>query len=399
MFTRDFSKPRLALSAAALAVVCYGLFMFAGVALSSWTERELNTFPFKEEDWLRYQLPTFFPPDGDRRIMLTGPSTVRENFRYERFEAAFPDHSIFQGGISLGTLSDVTASLEYIEKVYGAEALPGTIIMGVAPRFIADIPETRPFQIGLEKYSPYFSAEATRTGLELVPRGPLAGALAAARFFTGKDPERIRTALIAVLNHWLYGGPRDGAAPGRSARPAVDRMLHNPLSALALSAAGLSRALQYDVATLFDWYLSPYKYSLNSPRIPKNLMNWLDAPDSWWSDVFSWDPRRDRAAATARLKRFVDFVDSRKIRLLVINMPEREMVRTRLNEAKYKAYLGLVRDTVGAGRFVDLRFFLRSSDEFYDAEHSVPSASLRLTREVIKYSRPVVKREPGGAAG
>ncbi len=117
LFTRDFRKAYLALSAVLAAGVLYACIVSSLLAVASWAERDLGAFPFKKEDWLRYLVPSRFGLGNRGSILLTGPSTVRENFRYERFAEAFPDYSIWQGGISLGTIEDVTASLEYVEKV------------------------------------------------------------------------------------------------------------------------------------------------------------------------------------------------------------------------------------------------------------------------------------------
>ena len=47
----------------------------------------MDAHPYPAEDWLRYQLPTFFGARDSGRIMLTGPSSVRENLIYDRFES------------------------------------------------------------------------------------------------------------------------------------------------------------------------------------------------------------------------------------------------------------------------------------------------------------------------
>ena len=92
MFTRDSSKPLLTLSAVLTAGLLYGCIVLALLGLSRWAEQDLDAYPFKQEDWLRYLLPSRFVQQDRDRIMLAGPSTVRENLLYKRFEEEFPEY-------------------------------------------------------------------------------------------------------------------------------------------------------------------------------------------------------------------------------------------------------------------------------------------------------------------
>ena len=378
------------MSAVLTAGLLYGCLVLAMVSLSRWAEQDLDAYPFKEEDWLRYLLPSRFVQQEQDRIMLAGPSTVRENLLYKRFEEAFPDYFIYQGGISLGAMDDMLASLEYVAQVYGPGALPDILVVGIAPRFIANIPDDRPFKIGIDYYSPHFSIGQDESGVRLVRKSRVAGMVARARFLAYKQPKRSRTALLALLNHWMYEERSAAEGPGMPVHDEsmelspVDRVFKIPAVAELVRLAGFKRILDYNFSELLAWHISPYKYSLNPPMKLEGLVGWLHSPESWWRDVTTWDPRQTEQATAGRLQGLVEFTARHDIRLLVVNMPERDLGRIMFDADNYKAYLDLVKTVVGASAVLDLREFLRS-DEFYDSEHSMPVGSLRLSDAIIEY--------------
>jgi len=77
------------------------------------------------------------------------------------------------------------------------------------------------------------------------------------------------------------------------------------------------------------------------------------------------------------------------IALAFVNMPERDVSRAQFDEVKYRAYLDLVRSTIGPRPFIEMRDFLRT-DEFHDREHSLPAGSLRLTDAIIDRLQPAI---------
>jgi len=392
LFTPDFRKLLLTTSAVLTAGLLYACIVLAMMGISTWAEQELDAYPFKQEDWLRYLLPSRFVSQDRERIMLAGPSTVRENLLYKRFEEAFSGYYIYQGGISLGALDDVLVALEYIEQVYGAGALPEIMVLGIAPRFIANIPDERPFRLGLDLYSPYFSIRQDETGLWLVRKNWIEGMLARARFLAYKQPKRFRTAFWALLNQWMYEelsaaeGPGMPVKSGSREPSAVDRIFKLPLVVKLVHFTGFKRILDYDFSELLAWHISPYKYSLNPPMNLEGLLGWMTHPDSWWRTVYNWDPVQTEQATSARIERLLEFTGKHDIRLLVVNMPDRDLSRDMFDERNYQAYVDLVRNAVGASRFLDLREFLRS-EEFYDSEHAMPVGALRLSDAVIDYMK------------
>lgn len=386
--TPDFKKPLLSISALlVVALLVVGSLSILNPLVIR-AEQELGAFPFKEEDYLRYLLPSQFVRRDRPRIMLLGPSTVRENMLYEQFEAAFPAYIVYQGGITLGTLDDVNLALEYVERVYGREALPEIIVLGVAPRFIANIPDDRPFNDGIDHYSPYLKTVRMNPAVELVPKGLFESLFARARFFVYKKPEEIQTTLFAVLNDWMVrqsaiNPGREHSGLGRAFQEYWGRIFKRPAMKRLIVHMLFKQANTLDVFKVLAWKSSPYKYRLSAPRDPEEMIEWANHEKSWWREVYSWNPKATEKKTLQSLRRFRKFLDTHHIKLLVVNMPERDVSRTMFNDENYGNYIALVKNSFGEGRFLDLREFLRP-DEFFDFEHSVYSGSLRFTREVIR---------------
>lgn len=385
MFTPTSRKPVLAFSVLLTAGILYACFIVAFNSLSTWAERDLDAYPFKQEDWLRYLLPSRFSQPDKKRLLLTGPSTVRENLLYEEFEQAFPQYVVIQGGLSLGTLDDVTASLHFLEMAYGEQALPRLLVLGISPRFIANIPDERPFADGIDNYSPDLSASQGETGIQLAPRHFPASLYATVKFLIRKQPERYRTTMMAIAYYWIAGNP--SATRGDDGKTflqrELDKLFKHPAIARYLGNTRYKRALDYDFTEVLAWFSSPYKYRLDPPIEVQGLVDWMDEPDSWWQDVHGWDPRATADRTEASLKRFYAVIQAHDIRLIVVNMPERAISRARYDSENYAAYLQMVSRQLGNAPVLDLQTFL-NDDEFHDLEHSVYRGSRRLTSEIIE---------------
>jgi hypothetical protein len=369
-----------------------GALMHHGLnSLATWAERDLDAYPFMQEDWLRYLIPTKFVQKNTSKILLTGPSTVRENLLYERFEEEFPEHSVIQGGISLGTIDDVTAALQYIRRVYGDDALPRIVVLGVSPRFIANIPENRALKGGIDRYSPYFSTVQNDAGLVLVPKNPAETLISRYRFLAHKQPDRFRTAIIALGSHLIAGdlfSQRNGDRK-TTIQKILNRLFKRPEIGRIIGNTRFKRALDYDFTEVLAWMTSPYKYRLNPPVNINGLIGWMDEKNSWWQDVHAWNPHATIQATTASLERFNLEITENDIDLFVVNMPERDVSRIRYDRENYAAYLELVRNTLGNAHFLDLQDFLQTA-EFHDLEHSIYTGSLRLTDKVISNMKVLI---------
>jgi hypothetical protein len=375
----------LRLSLAAISAV--GL-IYLGVAgalqlVARSIERTGEVYPYKQEDWLRYLVPTLWPTEGKPLLLLTGSSTVREGLLVEEFTAAFPEYRTFQGGISGGTLGDVLASLSYVERAYGAAALPAVMVVAFSLRFTAEIPTERPFAMGLERYSAHYRVPVTApVGLELEAKPKLAGAIDHARFMVLKQHGRYET-----IRRWLVV---------RLVSPALDAQLRQS----GLSSSSLARLLlpwrahQVGVRQYAAEQLSPYKYRGAGQAVRSMLMQGLDHGASW-QKVWRWDPAGEGAAVRARLAQLIAFAERHHIELYALNLPEGSPNRVRYAPGQSEAYRALLDTALDTVPLLDLRCLLED-DEFIDAEHAILRGARRVTERVLGFMKDVrAAREAG----
>ncbi len=346
------------------------------IVLSRWAESEVGAHPFKKEDWLRFLLSSRLDREPRAQMMLAGPSTVRENFRIEEFQAAFPDHAIFQGGLSQATIEDTLLSLRYIERTIGKSALPDIIVLGVSPRFLSGVPEERPFQRGVNLYSESYSLVRRGDDLKLVPKGLLKSLRARVKFLSDKQADRYRTALFATTYHWL------GSSPG--ARELGEQIWRVGAPLFIAYDERNESARKFGLRDELGSQISPYKYEHLKPQNRQWVHERLIGAEveTWWAEVFVWDAKAD-SHASRRLAEFMTLVEENDIRLVVVNMPERAVARE-LYRTDYQDYLDLVMAEVDPSMFLDLREFLGPGD-FFDAEHAVRHGSFKVTSEVIAF--------------
>lgn len=358
MSTRVSRKLRLSLAALGTIGAVVALVFSALTWLAISAERNFFMFPYKQESWYRFLLPSQFADRDKPVLMLTGPSTVRENLRWEQMQDAFPDYHVYQGGISLGTIEDVMIALKLIEAAYGEDALPDYVVLGLGPRFVANLPPDRPFETIVETYSPW-SVTTGPDGVE-IHKKPLFRAALSKIDFLGKQPERFRSALrawAAYLGHSVEDWP-----PGEA--------LLRKTGMLNMWRSQIERQRRL---------VSPYKFSRSTGLREEDLAVYMSG--SWWESVFDWDAQKNGDAAAMRLRQLLDFLDAHGIGVAVVNMPERSYSRDRFT-FDYEDYLGAIRDGIGTAPFLDLSTFARD-DEFHDAEHTIPDGSQRLTDRVI----------------
>jgi len=333
-------------------------------------------YPYKHEDWLRYLVPSLWRADGKPLMLLAGPSTVRENLLVEEFADAFPEYRVYQGGISAGTLGDALAALRYVEKSYGAKALPRTIVLGVSPRFIAELPaQDRPFEGGLRRYSPYFRMDTADTQGGLERKNRLLGLLAYGRFHLTKQQGRYNAAL-----HWYIA-------------QAIPADFSNRLRCTAFMNSGLGRLLFSGRARTIgirEFALelaSPYKYHSGGNPLAANL-EFLDTPDSKWREVFAWDAGRNTRGVGERIAAMMSFARTHGIELYVVNLPEASANRIRYQPGNTEHYLALLNSAFAPAPVLDLRCLLRD-DEFLDAEHARYRGAKRITARAVGFMRDV----------
>ena len=355
----------------------YVVVIVALLSLASDAESSGSVYPYKSQDWLRYQLPSLWPTGGEPLLLLTGPSTARENLLLEDFAEAFDDHRVFQGGLSLGTLGDVMASLAYVEQAFGGAALPHILVLGVSPRFMAEIPEQRPLAQGFETYSNRFRVPGgVPTGFELEPKSPLEGAAARVRFLVTQQTPRYQAVVVWGLAQLLESGAGSWLIDSRPAR----WLLSSRLGTRLLPPG----AIRQGPAAHLRQLVSPYKYRGAERLDDATLAGWLDDPTSWWRDVYQWDPARDSAAVRDRVLSLFAFAERHGIDLYVVNLPERSLSRQRYADGFNERFHRFLAASFDPLPVLDLRCML-PDEQFHDAEHARFAGARKITERTLEF--------------
>ncbi len=387
MFTRDFKKLHLVLTSLVCVLLVYVGLNFCLLYLAHWAERSANTYHFKNQDWLLYLLPTMINTGDQNKLFLFGESAVRENFIYEQFNREFPSMATFQGALSLGTLDDALLVLNYVKRVYGDEALPKVLVLGISPRFVANIPyQYSPLVDAINRYSPFYCVGKTSSGSYLIPKNRWESLVSRMRFQQKQQP-RYLAAFSALLFRFL-----DDGLPYESfiqEFPKI-RAFRSALSMRSLN--NLSSAIDYvqdiGVGTSVGRWLriktSPYKYHHLVPWHPENMVKWLHHPESFWVKVYAWDPQKSESTVRLQFAQLLTFTSKHGIQLYVVNLPENALSRALYDPINYQNYHNLVLDSLDNVPFLDLREML-SEQDFYDVVHANLSGALRVTDKVVQF--------------
>jgi hypothetical protein len=334
------------------ALLVYGGVSAALLGLARAVEVRYGSYPWQNEDWLRVLLPTLWGGHGPNRILIAGPSEAREDLLYELFDESFPSLRTFQGGQSQGTFEDLVLTLEYVARVHGRSAVPHTLVLGVTPRFVANIPHGRsPLVAAIDEYSPQFRVQNGPDGPRLTDKGLLDSVLARTQFLLFKQPRRYLSAVASVARRAL---PEDR------------------------QSAWIARWLQN--------YGSPYKFHRLPRMMPEDIRAFMSRPTSFWYAVHQWEPDSDAPVIRRQFSRLLAFTQEHGVRLYVVNMPESVWSREAYLPGRYERYEALVRESLGDTPFLDLRMML-GPDEFYDAGHATLPGALRVSRRVIDFVR------------
>lgn len=372
MSTQGSSRFRLA----AATLLTLGLaWLVVVLGLGSLARRAESTgtvYPYPSEDWLRYLLPALWKGNEQPTLLVSGPSTARENILVERIQRAVPEFRVFQGSLSGGTLNDVLAALQYVELVHGQRSLPRLLVLGVSTRFLAEIPDDRPFAGGLNRYSAVFAVDTSGGERRLVRKDRVRGLVDGARFAVAKQRPRYRTAIL-----WL-------------ASQVMDSSLDARLVSSGLLESNLVRRLvpermsKIGPHAYFAELVSPYRYrGLRAARVDE-LNAWLSKPNSWWTEVHHWDPDRDDAMVKRRVTAFREFAKRHGIGMVVVNLPDHSLSRGRYTPGASARFTALVEEAFTPLPVLDLRCML-ADDEFLDAEHALPGGAERLTDRLVAF--------------
>jgi hypothetical protein len=378
------SRLRPTLQALGTVAAVYLLVVGALQVLVRHVESTGQVYPYRQEDWLRYLLPTLWPADGQPLILLTGPSNAREGLLVEEFASAFPGHRVFQGSISAGTLADVVAALAYVEAEHGTTALPGVIVIGFSTRFVAEIPRTRPFAIGLNRYSGSHRMVEVPVGPATLQHKPYgAGALSRLRFLLLKQGER-----YAAAAYWLLAR---SVTTELDAKMRGTGLLESPVARLLLP----HRARQLGLHAWAVEQVSPYKYRGAGPEVREMFFRALDDPRSYWPDVWEWNAAEHEREVVERLGALRDFASSHGIELYAVNLPEGSANRVRYHGSNAIDYRDVLLEGLDTLPVLDLRCLL-DDDAFVDAEHARVRGAREVTRRVIEFVQDVRSARAAG---
>ncbi len=388
MSTQGSERLRLSLSAIGAVASLYLLLILGLQGLARAAESSGEVYPYKSEDWLRYLVRGLWVGDDSPLLLLTGPSSAREDLLWEKFAEAWPDHRVVQGSLSLGTFADVLASLEYIERTYGPRAVPAQLVLGLSTRFVAELPAKRPFAQSLESYSPHFRlTREVPAGFTLTPKPRIAGAVDGLDFLWRKQQPRYQAGLA-----WLAAQ----TLGSRGARLIPAGLVQVPTGSATIQWAIPPRLADLGLRDYAMELVSPYKYHGWAPYPEELLAGWLDDPTSWWQDVYRWDARRDEVAIRARAATLLAFAARHSIDLYIVDLPEARVSRRRYLAGRTDAYHEVVRAAFHPLPVLDLRCLL-PDDLFLDAEHALEPGARIITERVIGFMRDARRARALGA--
>ena len=384
------------LTLAVSAIACAGALLIIWVVLlwplALWAERRAGSYPYKGgEDALRYLLPAIHGQPGQGRLLLMGSSNAGEGLLYEVLERDLPGLRVTHGAVSMARLTEMKVLLEYIEKVYGAPALPEVVVLGASTRLISNVPwdeSSRAFH-AIDTYSAAFKVESSpQEGSRLVPKSWFEGVQSRWRMLMKQAP-RFRSAMAMLLldstghrkAYVEFDDRREVRALTYTVGPS-SRAAPFP-EEFARAADFIRRVGLYDaVARYLRFRYSPYLAPIHAPQSREEVGRLASSTRMWWKDVRSWKPAGD-ALAHRELAELAAFAAARGIDLYVINLPEHPDVVT-VYEGNLRAdYLAMLEGAFG-DRFLNLGDYL-PVEQFNDSEHPGYVGAVRLSQRVGEF--------------
>jgi hypothetical protein len=356
--------------------------------LARWAERSFEAYPYLAgEEPIRLLLPTVHG-GSDRGALLLGPSAIGEAFLYEELERQW-GMRVRSGSISGGTIDDCYLFLSYIEQVYGPQALPSRLVLGITPRVIANLPrlfgsklnpEATPFLIDLvNRYSTHYRVERGELGTELVAKGTPERVLAWLRFYFTKQQPRHRTAVLAAIEHAVDPDPlklgfqRQLPDFTDNLRLPLTRWNTSTTAAFALESgpwsAGLAWARAYRSA-----YTNMFMERFDDERIERIVDGAEFALD--------WDPRDEEAMVAMQLSRFASIIERNGIELVVVHLPAHSAMYSQYSSEEFAVYQKTLDGFFPNARYVNL--WNTIPDElFFDEVHLKYEGARRATQKLI----------------
>lgn len=321
---------------------------FALDRLARFIEDEERGYLWYTEEYLQLLVPSNYVGRGRGRMMLAGPSEAREGFLADRFDALLSGWRAYQNAQSLGTLEDLLVTLDYVERSYGADALPDRLVVGMTPRFFGSLrPVPSPLFAALNRHAMHYGVDVEASPPRLIEKTGVAPLLARARFLE-KQQRRYAAGCQGLLR-------------------AVLRRVH---------PAWVKR-LWLDVG------LTPSKYHHQPRRDIAKTIAYLDDPKSHWRVIHAWDPVADDERPRRDAARLRELCARHGIELFVVSFPELSHSRRRYGAGHFEAYLALLHESFPGVPLLDLTDLLPDED-FYDASHPTLAGGERITERVAE---------------
>lgn len=316
-------------------------------------EVRLGAFLWRKDDTLRlFAAHNYVNRRG--RLLIYGPSEAREALFPEEMRPSLTGLEPYQHSQSIGTLDDGLLILEYLERAYGPSAMPEALLLGITPRFIANIrSEQSPLHAAINRFSPHFTVEEEDPP-RLVPRTTIS-ALRARAALLSVQPDRFRRGLFAIA-----------AKTATAAMPSLasSRRVWGPVSQ--------AKYINFRIAS------------------DDELRTWLAS--GIMAAVHDWDPEAHRDEIERQLGQLLAYSERFKIRLYVVNLPEMSWNRELYDAQRYASYMRIVRTSLRDTPFLDLRTFI-PDEEFYDSSHTMWTGGQRVSRRVAAF----IETERSGA--
>lgn len=327
-------------------------------AAARWTEIRLGAHLWRYQEWMQLLTPSRYLGRTTPWVLVVGPSEAREAFWKDAVEEEMNGRRLVNDAMSFSTFEDTVTQLEYIERVYGEDAIAPLLIVTVTPRFLQNYaPGERPLPILLDRYSPYYSLDESVEPQSLVGKGPVGWILGNLRTL-GHSGIRYRRAIYAT------GLAAKARLAGTNVRVDYERY--------GLVPSRFYDQLPIDKQQYFDWV-----------QTGKNIQRSF----AYFMALRRMDTRAQRPAIIrdfARLRRVAERAGSK---VLVVNMPEGRWARSGFYEPGiHETYMAVLREAIGDLPLLDLREALQD-DDFYDWMHPTRRGGRALTRKVAEAVR------------
>ena len=321
-----------------------------------------------QEQHLRLFMRSNYAAGERPRLLFTGSSEAREGFDGETFAARFAAWKTDQHPWIWSTLTELALCLEYLERAYGDDALPEAMVVGITPRYVADLREwPSPFFSSINRYSPRFRVEFDDADSQAGPR---------------LVEREGREAMRARINYFKHQGNRY--------RGAWKGALRGGLVAIAPewgeSAWLRTRLVTQSFHQLEDW----------TPAVRRAVFLEPDAVDARYAsfanhlrNMRAWNPDDDAERIRAAFAALFDVTDRHGMRVFFVCLPEVSWNRDGFGAERDSTYLRILAESARDAPVLDLRDLLRD-DEFHDHQHANRAGALRLSARVSDWLEPLL---------